>query len=224
MKEKILQALKTKYKNLGFSEKALDGVATYLTTSVTEENQIETAILGVENLLKMFQSEQDSLRGGKTDAEKKLAELQKQIEILGGKKEPEPPKKDLDLGDDAPAWAKALAEQNKNLAEQNKMFAEQLNKMSAEKITNSRKATIDELIKNLPEQLKKPYARMNFDNVSDDDFAKQVEEIKGDVETIGKELGKSGLVFGAPAANKNEHPQEGVLSEKEIKAITGDKF
>ena len=217
MKEKILQALKTKYKNLGFSEKALDGVAAYLTTSVTEENQVETAIAGVENLLKMFQSEQDALRGGKTDAEKKLAELRKQIETLGGGKGPEPPKKDVNLGDEAPDWAKALVEQNKKLAEQ-------LNKMSAEKTTNSRKATIDELTKTLPEQLRKPYARMNFDNVSDDEFAKQVEEIKGEVETIGKELGKSGLVFGPPAANKNEGHQEGVLSEKEIKAITGEKF
>lgn len=217
MKEKILAALKTKYKNLGFGEKALDGVATYLTTSVTEESQIETVTAGVEGLLKMFQSEQDALRGSKTDADKRLADLQKQVEqIIGGKKEPEPPKNE-NLGDDVPAWAKAIVEQNKKLAEQ-------LNRISAEKITNSRKAQIDELIKGLPEHLKKPYARMNIDNVSDEDFAKQVDEIKGEVESISKELGKSGAVFGVPNANRstNQH-EKGILSEAEIKAITGEK-
>ena len=47
MKEKILAALKTKYSNLGFGAKALDGVAAILEKSVTDESQIETAISGV---------------------------------------------------------------------------------------------------------------------------------------------------------------------------------
>ena len=57
MKEKILSALKTKYKNLGFGDKAFDGVAEYLSGNVTEESQIETAIAGVEILLKSFQGD-----------------------------------------------------------------------------------------------------------------------------------------------------------------------
>lgn len=60
MKEKILSALKTKYKNLGFGEKAFSGVADYLAANVTEEDQIETAIGGVENLLKAFQGDIDN--------------------------------------------------------------------------------------------------------------------------------------------------------------------
>lgn len=46
MKEKILVALKTKYKTFGFGDKAFDGVADYLSKTVTEESQIETAISG----------------------------------------------------------------------------------------------------------------------------------------------------------------------------------
>ena len=38
MKEKILVALKTKYSNLGFGAKALDGVASILEKSVTDES------------------------------------------------------------------------------------------------------------------------------------------------------------------------------------------
>ena len=45
MKDKILTALKTKFQNLGFTEKAFGGVADYLSATVTEETQIETAIV-----------------------------------------------------------------------------------------------------------------------------------------------------------------------------------
>lgn len=62
MKQKILDALKNKYANLGFGQKALDGVADYLEKTVTEESQIETAISGVEPLLKVFQAEADRSR------------------------------------------------------------------------------------------------------------------------------------------------------------------
>lgn len=50
MKEKILAVLKTKYSNLGFDARALDGVAASLAESVTDESQIETAVRGVEPL------------------------------------------------------------------------------------------------------------------------------------------------------------------------------
>lgn len=62
MKEKILTALKTKYSNLGFSSKVLDGIASSIEKSVTDESQIETAISGVEPFLKVFQSEADRAR------------------------------------------------------------------------------------------------------------------------------------------------------------------
>lgn len=62
MKEKIMTALKTKYSNLGFSAKALDGVASVLEKTVADESQIETAVSGVEPLLKVFQAESDRAR------------------------------------------------------------------------------------------------------------------------------------------------------------------
>ena len=75
MKEKILAALKTKYSNLGFGAKALDGVASILEKSVTDESQIETAVGGVEPFLKVFQSNKVDLsqvlvpiRKGKSEA------------------------------------------------------------------------------------------------------------------------------------------------------------
>ena len=66
MKGKILVALKTKYKTFGFGDKAFDGVADYLSKTVTEESQIETAISGVEGLLKAFQGDIDTVRNEKS--------------------------------------------------------------------------------------------------------------------------------------------------------------
>jgi hypothetical protein len=57
MKEKILQVLKIKYYNLGFSSETLEGVAAQLAGFVKEEKDIETTVAGFEPMLKQFQSD-----------------------------------------------------------------------------------------------------------------------------------------------------------------------
>ena len=112
MKEKILVALKTKYKTFGFSEKAFDGVADYLSKTVTEESQIETAIDGVEGLFKGFQGDVDFVRNEKSGLQKQLEELKKKIENPNPQPKPKEEKKD-----DVPAWAQAIIDSNKTLSE-----------------------------------------------------------------------------------------------------------
>lgn len=112
MKEKILVALKTKYKTFGFSEKAFDGVADYLSKTVTEESQIETAIDGVEGLFKGFQGDVDFVRNEKSGLQKQLGELKKKIENPNPK-----PKQEEEKKDDVPSWAQALIDSNKTLSE-----------------------------------------------------------------------------------------------------------
>jgi hypothetical protein len=110
MKAKITAALKTKYSALGFGQAAIEAVGDYLAKSVTEEAQIETAIGGVEPLLKVFQSEADKLRADKATATKELEDL-KAKQAAGGEPKPQPKPKD---GDDdldakiAAAIAKAI--------------------------------------------------------------------------------------------------------------------
>lgn len=80
MKTKIANALKTKYANLGLSEKALNGVASMLEKTVKEESEIESVIAeaSVSDLLKVFQGELDRERGARTMAERALADLKKE--------------------------------------------------------------------------------------------------------------------------------------------------
>ncbi|MGJ1360040.1 hypothetical protein ACR79K_25385 [Sphingobacterium siyangense] len=109
MKEKILSALKTKYKNLGFGDKAFSGVADFLATTVTEEDQIETAIGGVENLLKAFQ--------GDIDNRVNTAVAKAKAEKGGNQEQPEKTEK-TDDDDNTPSWAKKLIEKVDKLESQ----------------------------------------------------------------------------------------------------------
>lgn len=95
MKEKILVALKTKYKTFGFGDKAFDGVADYLSKTVTEESQIETAISGVEGLLKAFQGDIDTVRNEKSGLQKQLDELKTKTENPDPIPKPEDKKADM---------------------------------------------------------------------------------------------------------------------------------
>lgn len=85
MKQKILDALKTRYSNLGLGDKALDGVASFLEKTVTDEAGIDTVVAGdnVSAMLKAMQSSFDSLRGRNT-------ELQRQLDELNRKPNPQP--------------------------------------------------------------------------------------------------------------------------------------
>lgn len=85
-KEKILQALKTKYSNLGLSETAFDGVAELGSKTITEESQIETFVINSESMLKPFVSEIDrrvqKLSQEKNELETKYADLQKTAQTV----------------------------------------------------------------------------------------------------------------------------------------------
>ena len=56
MFEQILKELKTKYKDLGLSENVLKATAEFLGGAVKEESEIESAVAGVEGMLKVQQS------------------------------------------------------------------------------------------------------------------------------------------------------------------------
>ena len=126
MKEKLLSALKTKYSNLGFSDKAFSGVAEYLASTVTEEDQIDNGILGVEPLLKAFQGDADSRVNN--------AVAKAKAENKGGNPA-QPEKKEETKGDETPVWAKSLLEKVERLEtqKQQETLAQKWNKAVSEK-------------------------------------------------------------------------------------------
>lgn len=76
MKQKILEALKQGYKNLGLSDEAFERVATFGETFITSEEQIPNFVKGAEAILKSEQSAADKVR----------SELNGKIKALEGEK------------------------------------------------------------------------------------------------------------------------------------------
>lgn len=123
MKEKILETLKTKYKTLGLSDKSFDGVAEFLSKTITEESEIDAAVTSAELIVKSVQGEADRVR---LDSTNKLKELQKENEQLKVTKPITKP--DATGGDegneDMPAWAKAMKESLEGLESQKQQQAQ----------------------------------------------------------------------------------------------------
>lgn len=119
-KQIIKEALSNKYKNLGFDDKAFEGVADFAQTYIKEEADLATFINGAEGMLKGFQSSTDRLRTEKAQLEKEKNELAEKVKTLETKPVENlpiipPETKPLE---ETPAWAKAIIEANANLTKE----------------------------------------------------------------------------------------------------------
>lgn len=117
------------------------------------------------------------------------------------------------LGDEAPAWAKSLIDQNKALTEE-------IAKIKTGSTTQTRKQVLEAKLAQAPEAMKskllKDFGRMNFE--SDEDFNSFVTETETDVAAFIQDNANKGLsgfpMPGTPAGNVGSKVQV----EKEIEA------
>ena len=121
MLEKILQALKTKYAHLGLEESVLKAIATRLAAAVKDDTEIENAVKGVEEEVKLLQSVADKGRTSLTKAEEARKKLEKELEEMRAKSNPNPPTPHTEpKPDEMPEWAKGLLQavekQNETIA------------------------------------------------------------------------------------------------------------
>ena len=121
MLEKILQALKTKYAHLGLKESVLKVIATRLAPTVKDDTEIENAVKSVEEEVKLLQSVADEGRTSLTKAEEARKKLEKELEEVRAKSNPNPPTPPTEpKPNEMPEWAKGLLEavnkQNETIA------------------------------------------------------------------------------------------------------------
>nr|DAP64572.1 MAG TPA: hypothetical protein [Caudoviricetes sp.] len=122
--EKILQALKTKYAHLGLEENILKAIATRLAAAVKDDTEIENAVKGVEEEVKLLQSVADKGRTSLSKAEEARKKLEKELEEARAKSNPNPQNPPTPptepKPDEMPEWAKSLVEavnkQNETIA------------------------------------------------------------------------------------------------------------
>lgn len=110
----IKEALSNKYKNLGFDDKAFEGVADFAQTYIKEEADLATFINGAEGMLKGFQSSTDKLRTEKTQLEREKNELAEKVKTLETTTETQTTSET----DETPAWAKVLIDANTKLQDE----------------------------------------------------------------------------------------------------------
>lgn len=111
-KQMIKEALSNKYKNLGFDDKAFEGVADFAQTYIKEEADLATFVNGAELMLKGFQSSTDRLRTEKAQLEKEKNELAEKVKTLETTTETQITSSETE---ETPAWAKVLIDANTNL-------------------------------------------------------------------------------------------------------------
>ena len=133
--EKLLQALKTKYAHLGLDEAILKAIATRLANAVKEESEIENAVKGVEEEVKLLQSVADKGRTSLTKAEEARKKLEKELEQERAKSNPNPqnpptPPKEP-KPDEMPEWAKNILEAVTNQGKAIQAFQEEKLQQSA---------------------------------------------------------------------------------------------
>lgn len=174
MKEKILQALKTKFKNLGFGDTTFDAVASFLEATVTEETQIDTSVAGVEGLLKGFQA----------DADKRVTTAVQKVKTETPPKAVEPTPV-VQPTEEIPSWFKSFSE----------TITSKINAIETGKVIETRKSVLESKLTNCSPELKakilKDFSRMNFE--TQEDFDSYMTETEQDVATLAQQASNESL-------------------------------
>lgn len=191
MKSKILDALKAKFE--GVSDNILDRIAAKLAKTVTNIEDVETAVAGVT-----FQQVLESYGDARaTDAQKTAVAnyerkhgLKDGQKVDGGAPKAEPiteTKQDETM----PEWARVLVESNKQLTER-------IAAIDTERTASDRRGQLDTLLKDLPEELRTPYRHINISTMSDEEFGKLIDELPNEVAAQQKHVAGKQAVFGRP--------------------------
>lgn len=214
-KQFILDLLKTKFE--GVSEAILGKLAEKLAAKVDTEDAAKAAVEGVtiQRVLESYgdsratEASQTAVKNYETKHKLKNGE---KIDAGGGDHATDGngESKSGTGGDGIPEWAQALIDSNKKLSDE-------LSSFKQGKIAETRKAQLSEVTKDLPESLRKAYARTPVDGLSDEDFGTLLADITGEVKEVADATARSGAVFGRPKSGAGD--DSGKLSKAQEEAI-----
>lgn len=218
MKAKITEMLATKFQ--GVSADVLRRVADKLSKTAKTEEEAQTAVDGVtfQQILESYTDSRvnEALEGAIEKYEKKHGlKNGKPIDNIDPPAPPKPPKKADD--DDVPEYIKTLIKSQEAINAR-------LDALDATRVTNSRKSTLQSILKDAPEKLRtryeKDFSRLTFKD--DDDFKAWIEEVTPEVEALTKDFNKPS--FATPPMSGGGKPNKPVnplvqerISEREGK-------
>lgn len=212
LKEKILEQLKTKYKQLGLSAKILEGFATRLAKTVTEEDKIEEAVNDVEPELQIWQSVLDANRKEVADLKKQLAD-KKAEPAKGDDPKPTDNPKQEPKPDDTPEWAKALMSE--------------VQALKSDKVITTRKSQYESILKDVKDEKMKANKLAAFDRYTfkdDEDYNSFIESEKQFLSDFTQQQAAESLKTGRPmvsqqSSGKMSDIDSKTLAKKLVKSI-----
>lgn len=212
MKSKILDALKTRYS--GVDETLLGRVAEKLAKTATKEEDVATAVDGAfVDILESY-GDKRATEASKTavaNYERKHGLKDGKVDNGGAPSTTEPKSDEQQDGSNVPAWAQALIDSNKSLAAR-------LDALDGERTATDRRGQINALLKDLPEQLRKPYARIDVRAMDDAAFGKLLDELPAEIAESQKAVAASKAVFGRPSV-ATAKPSSSEASDEEVTAV-----
>ena len=166
---------------------------------------------------KMFDEAKREADRRATEATKTAVEnYEKKHNLKDGKpsssETPSSPAVEPSKAEEAPAWAKALIESNQAL--QAKVDA-----LEKGKVTDGRKATFDQMLSKLPDNLRVAYSRTSYQDLSDEEFNKLKGEIEKEIDDIVKDQKAKGATFSPRASDSGKTLDSDEASEEDLGAV-----
>lgn len=235
MKKKLIEAIKAKFVGIDDNTaKRLAQRAIDKSEAITNDDEVAAAVeaITLSDVLK-------SVTDFSADEAVKRYEEKYSLEKGEKKKNPEPepepepkpappkpaepdkPKEDSQLE----AFKAMFAEFQKGFNQKLEAISNDVSAMKSGRITETRKARLDSLLKDLKDYQKKPYGRIQVDKMSDSEFDEFLSEVKEEVNDIVAENRASGGIV-TPAIGGGQHLPSGPVkeaSDAEIQALV-DKF
>ena len=230
MKKKLIEAIKAKF--VGIDDNTAERLAKRIlvkSEAITNDDEVKVAVdaITLSDVIKSVSdfSADEAVKG----YEKKygLEKGEKKVEPKEPEEPPkqEPPKPAEEKKDDAMAAFKEMfAAFSKELNGKISTLTSEVSAMKTGKITETRKAQLDALLKDLKETQRKPYGRIKVDGMTDDEFSQLLSEVKEEVnDLISENRASSGIV--TPALGGGHAPTGPVkeATDAELQALV-DKF
>ncbi|MEG0848472.1 MAG: hypothetical protein RSE50_00805 [Myroides sp.] len=187
MRDKILQGLKTKNSKYGLSQTILEVLADDLAKTVEKDEDVETAVTGVEGQMKIYQSFADQNRTLQTE----ITNLKKGAEGKTEEKKEEEKKKGGDdkkeSGEQEPAWLKAL---NEKIDKQNDLISNFQKEKAQQSTAQQLQAKFTEL--KIPQSFQK-LIPMDKVFATPEEMEAFVNEQKANYDGLAQEFGNAAL-------------------------------
>jgi hypothetical protein len=207
MFEQILEGLKTKYPGVG--AKTLERIAKKMAKTVTKEEDVKTAVDGV-TFQQLIDNEGDFRATQATETS--IANYEQKFGLKNGKpveKPQDPPIQKEKKPDEPQVPQDETQKMLKQLLDNQKALTDELAAIKTEKIGNSRKGRLTEMLKEADDKTRNRYLR-DFDRLTfkdEDDFNGWLDERKPEIDEDIKSVKAAGASASAPKGGATHRKQ-----------------